>query len=378
MNMSRPEPPEDSSASRPVRQLHALIRDDVALRRGLQDAENARFDDDTADRLRSQLESLLETVHSVALDDQLWERLSQAAYPPLTRVQLDELTSLVWTALPVLLEAFGYRCPPPPPAHQLVDDTQVSLGAAFAAGGVLVAGHERGELVRQARWYFLTFTMRVRRQIEFAPLGARSAAVRQAARETSSVASTLAPVVIGGVADVATEAGLIAVGVPAPLAKIFGKLSEHGAKLGVEALIGWMERRRAQTTPLEPSPTPDPVLVRLGAIATEHAQLENIVRTVMDREQEPDSAAYRATVRNLGGHVRRLGELIVDHGLNDPLMTDALADLDDALACAVDAARSFRRRPGMAAEAVDRLRYAFDRAMDAYHRAEIGGPGHML
>jgi hypothetical protein len=354
--------------SAPVRQLRALIRDDAKVRQGLQKAETALYDQDATDRLHELLGSLLESIYSIAQNDQLWERLEDAAEPRITREELDELNCLVWTALPVLLEAFGYQCPPPPPASKLVDDTQVSLGAALTVGG------DRRELVRQARWYFLTFTVRVRKQIDFAPLGIRSAAVRQASREASSVAARLIPVIVGAIADVATEAGLTSIGVPTPLAKIVSKLTEHGAKLATEALIGWMSRRQARQATPEPSPVARPVRVHLGAIVTELARLTAIVEAALEPgvygEGQCDVAAYRATTRDLGKHIRRLRELVVDDGLDHPSALDALADLDDAFDSVVEAASRFRRYPPMVAEAVSRLQMAFDRTLGEVHRAE--------
>ncbi|KJK43562.1 hypothetical protein UK23_32775 [Lentzea aerocolonigenes] len=360
-----------SVAPAPVRHLRALIRDDANVRRGLRDAESALYDHDTTDRLRELLDSLLETIYSLAQNNELWERLEDAAERPITREELDELNCLVWTALPVLLEAFGYRCPPPPPASKLVDDTQVSLGAA------LTAGDDRRELVRQARWYFLTFTMRVRKQVDFAPLGIRSAVVRQASREASSVAGTLVPIIAGGAAEVVTEAGLTAVGLPAPVAKVAGKVSEHGIKLAAEALIGWMKRRQPEPSSPEPPQAVNPVRVHLGAIATEHGRLTSIVDVAMDPgsygESQRDVAAYRAAARDLGRHVRRLRELIVDGGLDHPSVMDALADLDEAFVLVFDAASRFRRCPAMAADGVVQLQVAFDRTLAEVHRAEEGG-----
>jgi hypothetical protein len=81
-------------------------------------------------------------MEAVARDDKLWGRLrEQAASPPPGPDELEELVSQSWTAMPRLLEAFGYT--PSPPADDLVDDTVAALAAA------LEAGNRRPELVSE-------------------------------------------------------------------------------------------------------------------------------------------------------------------------------------------------------------------------------------
>jgi hypothetical protein len=132
-----------------------------------------------------------ERLEQQAADDDLWSRMADAAAAgPLTTEQVDMLSEATESALPLLLSQFGYRCPPPPPAGELVDDTVAALAAA------LTADVDRPAMVKQARWHFLTMSMRIRRQLGQAPPIAHTSVLRGCARRVGSTARVLVPAVV--------------------------------------------------------------------------------------------------------------------------------------------------------------------------------------
>lgn len=109
-----------------VRRTRALIRDDERLRVALADHEKRRFDVDTARIVRYRVEDLLETVGLITQDDDFWNRLENVNRPPSSE-QLARVRQIDPLAFAALLEAAGYRSPPPPPVEELVDETIQAL-----------------------------------------------------------------------------------------------------------------------------------------------------------------------------------------------------------------------------------------------------------
>lgn len=350
--------------------VRTLLRDERAV------AEALEFDLGTAGDLRARLDDLLETISVIGHDDDLWNRMADAAESgPMTPAQFDRLTEVTTMALPVLLANFGYRCPPPPPAGELVDDTIAALGAALAADG------DRVELVREARWYFLTMSMRIDRQLERAPAAAKPSTLRRCARQAGTDARDLVPAVLGSGMRKGIE--LTAIPVVSP---VLGEFAGNLVKISAERIIGWWSRHKERSSaPSDDRATPpptgrDPLVTHLGAVihhigqARANAQL--LDRMLSTEGEIPESllATYREQAVTLTRHVRRLDQLRADRHPDDLRLGVACTRLVEA-AAAMREPHAFTGEPGCAAAAADRVAPEAIRVKDALERAghDCGG-----
>src|SRR5262249_12876128 len=138
--------------------------------------EKRRFDVDTATTVKYRVEDLLETIGLIVQDDGFWARLTDVRRPP-SYEQLERVRQLDPPAFAALLEAAGYRSPPPPPVDELVDDTIRALIVAVTS--FRDCGIDR---LGGARWQLRTLVIRVRKPVneqeipELAPSVLRSSA----------------------------------------------------------------------------------------------------------------------------------------------------------------------------------------------------------
>lgn len=220
----------------------ALIRDEGRLRDALAEHQKRRFDVDTALTVKYRVEDLLETVGLIVQDDDFWARLTDINRPPSFQ-QLERVRQLDPLAFAALLEAAGYRSPPPPPAGELVDDTIRALLVAvtsFTDSGV--------DQVGGARWQLRTLVMRVRRQIndqevpELAP-----SVLRSSARSLGQAARWLIPRVVAATAGAVVEAHAPGSGVGLLVGRSVQRTAEDLGELATEMVLG--------------DPTPVPVMV---------------------------------------------------------------------------------------------------------------------
>lgn len=94
-------------------------------RRELQDARDRLEDSPEAavgTALRPALVKAIDALEELYDDETVWSAAKDAVRA-LSRTQLAQVRADFSTSLPPLLELFGYECPPPPPAEQLVRET---------------------------------------------------------------------------------------------------------------------------------------------------------------------------------------------------------------------------------------------------------------
>ena len=139
------------------RRAAALIRDLGRSESALARHAANRFDLRAVQAVRSTAVGLLETLSSIAHDDQFWVDLQDRAHV----LSEQEIETLAWfddTTLGAVLVASGYRTPPPPPVEELVSDTRQAVFIALEEG-------VRPELVDEARRRLILFLWRIRRQL---------------------------------------------------------------------------------------------------------------------------------------------------------------------------------------------------------------------
>jgi len=246
-----------------ARRTRALTRDEGRLRAALAEHEKRRFDVDTALTVKYRVEDLLETVGLIVQDDDFWARLTDINRPP-SYQQLERVRQLDPLAFAALLEAAGYRSPPPPPAGELVDDTIQALIVAvtsFTASGV--------DQVGGARWQLRTLVMRVRRQIneQVAPELAPSV-LRSSARSLGRAARWLIPRVVAATAGAIVEAHAPGSGLSLLAWQSVKRTSEDLSELATEMLIGDPAPVPVTAITDEPGWTEiDPLVVHLAALS---------------------------------------------------------------------------------------------------------------
>jgi hypothetical protein len=171
------------------RRARALIRDESRLRKALAEHEAQRFDRATATAVRDRTEDLLETLQAIASDDEFWDgiRIGEPMPAEYDRVLCD----LDPHAFELLLEACGYRSPPPPPAGELVDETLAELAAALERPPGCVPPQAA---VSQARRGLILTIWRVRRQVRDPnPTPASPSRLRSAGRTAARAARWIIP-----------------------------------------------------------------------------------------------------------------------------------------------------------------------------------------
>lgn len=254
--------------------------------------------------LRRRLNDLLAKMTEVARDDDLWDQVAEASGEPAVK-QVDAMTTFATEDLAVLLEAFGYHCPPPPSARRMVERT------VFALRKVRDSGSERRQQVADARMDLLTFAMRVRHQVESTPLFAGPSRLREIARRVCARARDLLPVLIAvGVAGVVAEALAPGFGI------LFGKIAEKLVELGIQPVaallagLGLFWGDEAENSRL------DPLTLHLTGLFTG-------ISTLRESGTGVDDASL---------HASALNEALRKQAEDDPELSWALRDLDNALA----------------------------------------------
>jgi hypothetical protein len=285
-----------------ARLTRALIRDEGRLRAALAEQEKRRFDVDTALTVRYRVEDLLETVSLIVQDDDFWVRLSGIDRPP-SFVQLERVRELDPLAFAALLEAAGYRSPPPPPVDELVDDTIQALVVALTSSTTVYPDQVGG-----ARWQLQTLVVRVRRQIseqetpELAP-----SILRSSARSLGRAARWLIPPVAATTVGAIVEAHVPGSGIGHIVGRAVERTAEDLAQLGAEMLIGDPAPVSAAVSVDEPGWTEiDPVSVHLAAVSDE------LHRLIIATHHNMPVEYVRYIVSDARRHLNRIEELAND------------------------------------------------------------------
>jgi hypothetical protein len=274
---------------------------------------------------------------------------------PLTAMQVDMLSEATESALPLVLGKFGYRCPPPPPAGELVEDTVAALATA------LTADVDRPAMVKQARWHFLTMSMRIHRQLDQAQSIARTSVLRRCARRVGSTARVLVPAVVAAGLKALIETAAKDLG---PVAsQSLGTLAENGVILATARITSWwhdLVQGTAIPSAADPTDAPDPVITHLSALFVHLGPLGASAETA-DKMLKTGLAVpseileqIRARVASIARHVRRLDQLREDRHPDDLRLAVAGAALVDATATIQDLGCVFAAPEG-AKPAVDRI-----------------------
>ena len=285
-----------------IKRTRALIRDEGRLRAALAEHEKRRFDVDTALTVKYRVEDLLETVGLIAQDDDFWARLSDVNRPP-SIVQLERVRELDLLAFAALLEAAGYRSPPPPPVDELVDDTIQALIVALTS-----STNVRPDQVGGARWQLQTLVIRVRRQIseqetpELPP-----SVLRSSARSLGRAVRWLIPRVVAATAGAVVEAHAPGSGLGLLVGPSVARTAEDLSELGTEMLIGDPAPLSASVSVDEPGWSKiDPISVHLAALS------DQLHRLTLATHYKMPAEFVRQIASEARRHLNRIEELAND------------------------------------------------------------------
>jgi hypothetical protein len=292
------------------RRARAVVRDEGRLRSALADHEKRRFDIDSALIVRYRVEDLLETVRAVASDDEFWNRLIDIERPP-SHMQLERVNEIDTLAFAALLEAAGYRSPPPPTADVLVDDTIEALVAAATVTDTASAVKR----VDSARFYLRTLVERVRRQIieEQAPEISPNV-LRSSARSLGRAARWLIPRVVAGAAGAIVEAHAPGTGAGVLVGSSVKRVAEDLSEYVADMVIG------------NPVPSPQGVMAiglseskwtEIDPLAVHIAALSDLL-TSLYVHPHPLEIMHALTSESRR-HLDRLEELASDKGYDSEL-----------------------------------------------------------
>ncbi|MEV4149254.1 hypothetical protein AB0J40_36720 [Amycolatopsis sp. NPDC049691] len=300
-----------------------LVRSERLLRKKLAERRARIFDQDTADDLREKLDTLLNSMSAIALDEPFWERLKNTEdYAPLTEEDLDELTQVAWATLPYVLETWGYADPPPPPASVLVANTVTALNAAFDFAT------DRHTAINETRWHLTTLVMRVRRQIgQLTTSGSSPERLHGLAKSLGTSARDLIVPVGASFAGIITES--LAAKSDPTAAKLAGKFAEHSTRLGLEAVVGRSAERRASTA--QPS---DRALREITPIAVHLNGVSDNLHRASVEGAEDQVGGLLAYARKHASRVRELA------GGRTPHLSHAVDNLAATLIQAIEIHRS--------------------------------------
>jgi hypothetical protein len=284
-----------------VRRLDASRR---SLAEGLAAADQAEaeqafaHDQELAEPLLPALEQALESLQELYDDEDLWERAESIA-KSLPSNALERVDGYNDT-LSALLELFGYRVPPPPPAQQLVSAAIAGLHDAGDAGS-------SAEEVAEARDALRDLLHRGRKVAKGDPPWL----VKPIVHETNQFLET-------GI-EVAAGAGGAAVGFVVSTALVAGAVGGIGVLAGALVVGGARHLKKSRTK---------------RKYADELARERQLLHGGLLR------AAQAAVLQHVDQILALHSDLADSH---DPLTALQLRDHLDAL---VDVARNFVRRPG--------------------------------
>lgn len=300
----------------------AVIRDEGRLRSALAHHEKRRFDVDSALIVRYRVEDLLETVGAVARDDDFWSRLIDVERPP-GYVQLERVKEIDTLAFAALLEAAGYRTPPPPSADVLVDDTIEALVTAATITHPATA-HEH---VDRARWYLRTLVERVRRQIaeEQVPQVAPSV-LRSSARSLGRAARWLIPRVVAGAAGAILEAHAPGTGVGFVVGRSVQRVAEDLSESVADMVIGGSASSSADITV---NSLTESNWTEIDPLAVHIAALSDQLTTLYVHPHPLD--VTRALASESRRHLDRLEELVGDNGYDSELVGQRILVIQQVL-----------------------------------------------
>ena len=310
--------PSNTREMRPEqRRARALIRDEHRLRKVLADHEAQRFDLATAASVRDRTEDLLETLQAMAADEEFWNQL-QAGYP-ISEEYDRTLSNIDAHAFELLLEACGYRAPPPPTAGELVDETLNELAAALESQS---GARPSPAAVSQARRGLILTIWRVRRQIQAPnPTPATPSRLRSAARTAGRAARRLIPLAVAGAAGAIVEIHAPATGVGVVISKSAQKVTEDLIEVGATWLM--VDRFGAEAAERSQDGSTRQVIRGLpegavGEVLQAHlAALADALREEADRDRPRFSEeAVREPVAHARRHAERIIELLTDHGIS--------------------------------------------------------------
>jgi len=307
-----------------ISRMNDFVGGEFKLRTALAAHENARFDLKTAVILRDRVEDLLETVRLVAHDENLWSRLQENS-GPLTDEQLDSLRKIDEPTFAVMLEAAGYRDPPPPPVNELVDETLDALEIALQMNDP----YERAQRIADARAALITFTWRVRRQIT-TDTPVQPSRLRVIARKLGRVARRFIPVVAGLAAGAIVEiyAPSLGLGVGVIVKIAAEKIIEFGVEKLAALLVAGSSRDSVDTAEAH-----EEYLDYDGAIKSHLAIAEEIVGRFTESTYLPGNWLQEFdTARR---HIDRANDLAQMY--DDREASARAADLSDVITEALDA-----------------------------------------
>jgi tetratricopeptide (TPR) repeat protein len=311
-------------------QLRALIRDERRLTLTLEDHKARLFDVETSEALRDHVSFALETMEEIAVDDDMWRRLEDAARAPVTAEQRDRLSSLPFSALPPLLEAAGYHCPPPPPADDLVVSTHNAIVAAFEESRDPRLAAAR---VRTARWHLDTFNYRVRRQIRpsWRDESLEPGRLRGIALKTGQAIRWLIPRVAGATTGALVESQTPGAGAGAIAGKTAQRVAEDFFQMATQAIVGKLPFGTDMEAPeLESIPEPEPVPAHVAKL---FLALDDVRKTLQEAKHISNQEdvrefirANRSPVGTAERHLERVRELLIDR---DSLSQELVSAIDE-------------------------------------------------
>jgi hypothetical protein len=264
--------------------------------------------------VKYRVEDLLETVGLIAQDDDFWNRLENADHPPSSE-QLERVKRIDPLAFAALLEAAGYRSPPPPSVEELVDETIQALIVA-----VTTPSRTQIEEAGGARWQLRTLVMRVRIQIdeqkvpELAP-----SVIRSSARALGRAARWLIPRAVAATAGAAVEAHSPGSGLALLAWPSLTRTAEDLGELTADMIIG------------NPSPAPEMADVDESAW-TEIDPLDAHLAALIDQVSAfnrfsggASSDKLKQMLNEMHRHLNRIEELIIDNDLETTDFRDLIA-----------------------------------------------------
>ncbi len=267
----------EPNATRDLRRLKALTRDEGQLRKTLFEQEARLFDLETLATLRLRVDDLLDTLAMLACDDDFWTRLESQSDILDFHENFSVLKELDSTAFASLLYAVGYKSPPRPDATELVDETLVSMTKAMSLELSQEQLHQR---LRLARSDVASLVFRARRDIlPFSPLPLHASHVRDTARTAGRAARWLIPTVIGVAGGVAVESILPGTGIGVAAGKGLASIAETVATHSAEIVVqhSWIP------IALESEPTQHASLAEIDPVTIHLAATRDLIETAYER-----------------------------------------------------------------------------------------------